>query len=172
MNTLTLNINNQDYSFDDLDPRTTILDLCRQHLQITGPKKGCDHGQCGACTILINGERINSCLTLAVMHDGDEITTVVARHLLDFISKPPLTIRKGPEMTKALRCLDELTQEHEERLVNGGYSTAAVQVMTEDWRIRCVDSGIKPETFRKIKQRLQEGKEIRIDTRYVTRVQA
>ena len=76
MNTLTLNINNQDYSFDDLDPRTKILDLCRQHLQITGPKKGCDHGQCGACTILINGERINSCLTLAVMHDGDEITTI------------------------------------------------------------------------------------------------
>ncbi|MGP5101108.1 2Fe-2S iron-sulfur cluster-binding protein [Psychrobacter celer] len=76
MNTLTLNINNQDYSFDDLDPRTTILDLCRQHLQITGPKKGCDHGQCGACTILINGERINSCLTLAVMHEGDEITTI------------------------------------------------------------------------------------------------
>ncbi|MCG3881920.1 2Fe-2S iron-sulfur cluster-binding protein [Psychrobacter sp. Ps3] len=76
MNTLTLNINNQDYSFDDLDPRTTILDLCRQHLQITGPKKGCDHGQCGACTMLINGERINSCLTLAVMHDGDEITTI------------------------------------------------------------------------------------------------
>ena len=76
MNTLILNINNQDYSFDDLDPRTTILDLCRQHLQITGPKKGCDHGQCGACTILINGERINSCLTLAVMHDGDEITTI------------------------------------------------------------------------------------------------
>ncbi|WP_288998906.1 2Fe-2S iron-sulfur cluster-binding protein [uncultured Psychrobacter sp.] len=76
MNTLTLNINNQDYSFDDLDPRTTILDLCRQHLQITGPKKGCDHGQCGACTILINGERINSCLTLAVMHEGDKITTI------------------------------------------------------------------------------------------------
>ncbi|WP_430738408.1 2Fe-2S iron-sulfur cluster-binding protein [Psychrobacter sp. VH5] len=76
MNTLTLNINNQDYSFEDLDPRTTILDLCRQHLQITGPKKGCDHGQCGACTILINGERINSCLTLAVMHEGDEITTI------------------------------------------------------------------------------------------------
>jgi len=76
MNTLTLNINNQDYSFDDLDPRTTILDLCRQHLQITGPKKGCDHGQCGACTMLINGERINSCLTLAVMHEGDEITTI------------------------------------------------------------------------------------------------
>ena len=74
MNTLTLNINNQDYSFDDLDPRTTILDLCRQHLQITGPKKGCDHGQCGACTILINGERINSCLTLAVMHEMAHLT--------------------------------------------------------------------------------------------------
>ncbi|MGM8884851.1 2Fe-2S iron-sulfur cluster-binding protein [Psychrobacter sp. 1U2] len=76
MSTLTLNINNQDYSFDDLDSRTTLLDVCRQHLQITGPKKGCDHGQCGACTMLINGERINSCLTLAVMHDGDKITTI------------------------------------------------------------------------------------------------
>ncbi len=76
MSTLTLTINNQDYSFDDLDPRTTLLDLCHQHLQITGPKKGCDHGQCGACTMLINGARINSCLTLAVMHDGDEITTI------------------------------------------------------------------------------------------------
>lgn len=73
---LTLTINKQDYQFDDLDPRTTLLDVCRQHLQITGPKKGCDHGQCGACTILINGERVNSCLTLAVMHDGDEITTI------------------------------------------------------------------------------------------------
>ncbi|WLP93925.1 2Fe-2S iron-sulfur cluster-binding protein [Psychrobacter sp. M13] len=73
---LTLNINKQEHHFDDLDPRTTILDLCRQHLQITGPKKGCDHGQCGACTILINGERVNSCLTLAIMHDGDEITTI------------------------------------------------------------------------------------------------
>ncbi|MGM8870787.1 2Fe-2S iron-sulfur cluster-binding protein [Psychrobacter sp. 2Y5] len=76
MSTLTLNINNQNYSFDDLDSRTTLLDVCRQHLQITGPKKGCDHGQCGACTMLINGERINSCLTLAVMHDGDKITTI------------------------------------------------------------------------------------------------
>ncbi len=73
---LTLNINKQEHHFDDLDPRTTILDLCRQHLQITSPKKGCDHGQCGACTILINGERVNSCLTLAIMHDGDEITTI------------------------------------------------------------------------------------------------
>lgn len=76
MSTLTLMINKQEHHFDNLDPRTTLLDVCRQHLQITGPKKGCDHGQCGACTILIDGERINSCLTLAVMHDGDEITTI------------------------------------------------------------------------------------------------
>lgn len=76
MTTLTLSINNKSYHFDDLDPRTTLLDLFRHHLQITGPKKGCDHGQCGACTILINGQRINSCLTLAVMHEGDEITTI------------------------------------------------------------------------------------------------
>ncbi|MGO2212856.1 2Fe-2S iron-sulfur cluster-binding protein [Psychrobacter alimentarius] len=76
MTTLTLTINKRDYQFDNLDTRTTLLDVCRQHLQITGPKKGCDHGQCGACTMLINGQRVNSCLTLAVMHEGDEITTI------------------------------------------------------------------------------------------------
>ncbi|WP_296203250.1 2Fe-2S iron-sulfur cluster-binding protein [Psychrobacter sp. UBA3962] len=76
MTTLKLSINNKSYQFEDLDPRTTLLDLCRHQLQITGPKKGCDHGQCGACTILINGQRVNSCLTLAVMHEGDEITTI------------------------------------------------------------------------------------------------
>lgn len=76
MSTLTLTINDKEHRFENLDTRTTILDLCRQHLQITGPKKGCDHGQCGACTVLINGERINSCLTLAIMHDGDKITTI------------------------------------------------------------------------------------------------
>jgi xanthine dehydrogenase YagT iron-sulfur-binding subunit len=59
-----------------LDPRVTLLDLLRDHLQMTGTKKGCDHGQCGACTVLVNGKRINSCLTLAVMHDGDQITTI------------------------------------------------------------------------------------------------
>jgi len=59
-----------------LDPRTTLLDALREHLQLTGTKKGCDHGQCGACTVLVDGKRINSCLTLAVMHDGDRVTTI------------------------------------------------------------------------------------------------
>jgi xanthine dehydrogenase YagT iron-sulfur-binding subunit len=59
-----------------LDPRTTLLDLLREHLKLTGTKKGCDHGQCGACTVIVNGRRINSCLTLAVMHDGDRVTTI------------------------------------------------------------------------------------------------
>src|SRR3954469_13611860 len=59
-----------------LDPRTTILDLVREHLELTGTKKGCDQGQCGACTVLIDGRRVNSCLTFAVMYDGAEITTV------------------------------------------------------------------------------------------------
>ncbi len=59
-----------------IDPRTSILDLLREHLQLTGSKKGCDHGQCGACTVLINGRRVNSCLALAVVHDGEEITTI------------------------------------------------------------------------------------------------
>ena len=59
-----------------VDTRTTLLDALREHLQLTGTKKGCDHGQCGACTVMVDGMRINSCLTLAVMHDGDEITTI------------------------------------------------------------------------------------------------
>jgi xanthine dehydrogenase YagT iron-sulfur-binding subunit len=60
----------------DLDPRVTLLDALREHLKLTGTKKGCDHGQCGACTVLVNGRRINACLTLALMHEGDEVTTI------------------------------------------------------------------------------------------------
>ncbi len=59
-----------------LDPRVTLLDALRERLGLTGTKKGCDHGQCGACTVLVDGRRINSCLSLAVMHDSDEITTI------------------------------------------------------------------------------------------------
>lgn len=60
----------------ELDTRTSLLDALREHLHLTGTKKGCDHGQCGACTVLVDGRRINSCLTLAVMHDGENITTI------------------------------------------------------------------------------------------------
>ncbi|RSV15049.1 (2Fe-2S)-binding protein [Sphingomonas sp. ABOLG] len=59
-----------------IDARVTLLDALREHLHLTGTKKGCDHGQCGACTVLVDGRRINSCLTLAVMHQGDAITTI------------------------------------------------------------------------------------------------
>jgi xanthine dehydrogenase YagT iron-sulfur-binding subunit len=59
-----------------LDPRSSLLDVLREHLDLTGTKKGCDHGQCGACTVLIDGRRINSCLTLAVMKDGVHVTTI------------------------------------------------------------------------------------------------
>ena len=72
---VNLTINGRPYAID-LDPRTTLLDALREHLALTGSKKGCDQGQCGACTIIVNGQRINSCLALAVMHDGDEITTI------------------------------------------------------------------------------------------------
>ena len=59
-----------------VDTRTTLLDALREHLHLTGTKKGCDHGQCGACTVIVGGRRINSCLTLAIMHQGDEVTTI------------------------------------------------------------------------------------------------
>ncbi len=59
-----------------LDTRTTLLDALREHAKLTGTKKGCDHGQCGACTVMVNGSRINSCLSLAVQHQGDEVTTI------------------------------------------------------------------------------------------------
>jgi xanthine dehydrogenase YagT iron-sulfur-binding subunit len=71
----TLTINGSDHQIT-ADPRTTLLDALRHHLDLTGTKKGCDHGQCGACTVIVNGLRINSCLALACMHDGDEITTI------------------------------------------------------------------------------------------------
>jgi xanthine dehydrogenase YagT iron-sulfur-binding subunit len=60
----------------EIEPRVMLLDALRERLRLTGTKKGCDHGQCGACTVLVNGRRVNSCLTLAVMHEGDEITTI------------------------------------------------------------------------------------------------
>ena len=60
----------------DVDTRTTLLDALREHLGLNGSKKGCDHGQCGACTVLVNGVRVNSCLSLLVMHDGDQVTTI------------------------------------------------------------------------------------------------
>ncbi len=72
---LRLQVNGQEHALD-VDPRTTLLDALREHLGLTGSKKGCDHGQCGACTVIVEGRRINSCLTLAVMHEGDAITTI------------------------------------------------------------------------------------------------
>ena len=70
-----LNINNKDYSLD-IEPRVTLLDALREHVGLNGTKKGCDHGQCGACTVLVDGRRINSCLTLAIAVQGQKITTI------------------------------------------------------------------------------------------------
>jgi xanthine dehydrogenase YagT iron-sulfur-binding subunit len=73
---LTLRINGKAYKLQGLDPRATLLDTLRERIHLTGTKKGCDHGQCGACTVHVNGRRVNSCLSFAVMHEGDEITTI------------------------------------------------------------------------------------------------
>ena len=72
---ITLRINGKDHALR-VDPRTTLLDCIRETVALTGTKKGCDHGQCGACTVHVNGRRVNSCLSLALMHDGEEITTI------------------------------------------------------------------------------------------------
>ena len=75
LSAITLNVNGRVLRLE-VDTRTSLLDALREHLRLTGTKKGCDHGQCGACTVLVNGRRINSCLTLAVMHEDDEIVTI------------------------------------------------------------------------------------------------
>jgi len=72
---ITLSVNGQKHALK-LEPRVTLLDTLREHLHLFGTKKGCDHGQCGACTVHVNGRRVNSCLTFAIMHQGDEITTI------------------------------------------------------------------------------------------------
>jgi xanthine dehydrogenase YagT iron-sulfur-binding subunit len=72
---LPLSINGKEYRLR-VDPRTTLLDCLRETVALTGTKKGCDHGQCGTCTVHVNGRRVTSCLSLAVMHDGEEITTI------------------------------------------------------------------------------------------------
>ncbi len=72
---VSLTVNGQRHDLT-LDTRTTLLDALREHLDLTGSKKGCDHGQCGACTVLVNGRRINACLSLAAMHEGDAVTTI------------------------------------------------------------------------------------------------
>jgi len=72
---VSFEVNGQTHALD-VDTRTTLLDALREHLRLTGTKKGCDHGQCGACTVIVDGRRINACLTLAVMHEGAKVTTI------------------------------------------------------------------------------------------------
>ena len=75
LSNVSFNVNGAERALQ-IDSRTTLLDALREHLHLTGTKKGCDHGQCGACTVIVNGRRINSCLSLALMHEGDKVTTI------------------------------------------------------------------------------------------------
>ncbi|MFG3475678.1 2Fe-2S iron-sulfur cluster-binding protein [Streptomyces sp. NPDC047980] len=75
LSAIRLNVNDQVRELE-VDPRTSLLDALREHLRLSGTKKGCDHGQCGACTVLVNDRRVNACLSLAVMHEDDEIVTI------------------------------------------------------------------------------------------------
>ena len=75
MSKVACRVNGEAREFE-VDTRTTLLDALREHLHLTGTKKGCDHGQCGACTVIVGGRRINSCLTLVVMHEGEDVTTI------------------------------------------------------------------------------------------------
>lgn len=86
-----------------LDNRTTLLDALREHLHLTGTKKGCDHGQCGACTVLIEGRRVNACLTLAIMHEGDSITTLegLGSRRTSIRCRPPLSNTTGSSVATA-----------------------------------------------------------------------
>lgn len=76
MDSLHVVINGVRHDLEGIDPRTSLLDLLRERLHLTGSKKGCDHGQCGACTVLVDGRRINACLSLALAHEGETITTI------------------------------------------------------------------------------------------------
>lgn len=73
---LRLRVNGEDHSLSDLDPRVTLLDLLRERLQLTGTKKGCNFGECGACTVHLDGQRVNACMILAVSAEGREVTTI------------------------------------------------------------------------------------------------
>jgi aerobic-type carbon monoxide dehydrogenase small subunit (CoxS/CutS family) len=89
---VVLHINGEDHQLR-IDPRTTLLDCIRETVALTGTKKGCDHGQCGACTVHVNGRRVTSCLSLALLHDGHEITTI------EGLGTPALCIRCKPHFS-------------------------------------------------------------------------
>ncbi len=96
-----------------LDPRTTVLDALREHLGLTGTKKGCDHGQCGACTVLLAGRRINSCLTLALMAEGDDITTIEGLPGMEARGREPATAPQQADAGPALHPLQRAFITHD-----------------------------------------------------------
>jgi xanthine dehydrogenase YagT iron-sulfur-binding subunit len=125
---LTLNINGADHQLH-IEPRVTLLDALREVVGLTGTKKGCDRGQCGACTVLVDGQRVNACLTLAIMHDGREIVTVegLARDNQPHPMQQAFMDCDGfqcgyctpGQLCSAVALLDEVKQHHASALTGG-----------------------------------------------------
>lgn len=133
--TVELQVNGRPH-VHNVDPHTTLLDALREHLALTGSKKGCDHGHCDACTVLLDGRRINSCLTLAVMHDGQPITTIeglpTARHCIRCRPLSLGTIAFNADICTARQICSAIGMLNESHMARPSYATENLALAQPD----------------------------------------